>query len=53
MPVGHHSPLNLHNTITVVIAIVTTFCYFFSFFGKPFIIPLLIVLGGFITNPQP
>ncbi len=40
---------SVHNTITVVIAIVTTFVTFF-FFGKPFIIPLLIVLGGFITN---
>lgn len=40
---------SVNNTITGIIAAVAAVITFL-FFGKPFMIPILIVLGGFITN---
>ncbi|MFT4093339.1 MAG: chromate transporter [Niabella sp.] len=42
-------PYSVKNLITGIIAILTALATF-VFFGKPFIIPVLIVLGGVITN---
>ncbi|WP_300602011.1 chromate transporter [Niabella sp.] len=42
-------PFSVNNTITLVIALVSGLVTFF-FFGRPFIVPLLIVLGGVVTN---
>ncbi|AHF16174.1 chromate transporter [Niabella soli DSM 19437] len=40
---------SVNNKITFIIAVVTGLITFL-FFGRPFIVPLLIVLGGFVTN---
>lgn len=42
-------PFSVNNTITAVVAVITAIATFILF-GRPFIIPLLIVLGGFVTN---
>lgn len=42
-------PYSVNNTITTVVAVITAIATFILF-GRPFIIPLLIVLGGFVTN---
>ncbi len=42
-------PYSVSNPVTAVIAIVAGILTF-VLFGKPFIIPILIVLGGFVTN---
>ncbi|MBO9620702.1 MAG: chromate transporter [Niabella sp.] len=42
-------PYSVNNKITFIIAVITGLVTFL-FFGKPFIVPLLIVLGGFVTN---
>jgi chromate transporter len=42
-------PYSVSNLVTAVIAIVAGILTF-VLFGKPFIIPSLIVLGGFVTN---
>lgn len=42
-------PFSVKNLITAIIAIATGVVTFFAF-GKPYIIPILIVLGGILTN---
>ena len=42
-------PYSVKNTITATIALITGIVTFLAF-GKPYIIPILIVLGGVITN---
>ena len=42
-------PFSVKNLITGIIAIVTAIATFL-FFGQPYIIPMLIVFGGIITN---
>ncbi len=42
-------PYSVNNLITSIIAIISAIATF-VFFGKPFFIPILIVLGGFVTN---
>ncbi|MGJ7030966.1 chromate transporter [Niabella hirudinis] len=42
-------PYSVNNTITLVIALTAGLVTFF-FFGRPFIVPLLIIAGGVITN---
>lgn len=42
-------PYSVKNLITGIIAVVTA-ALTFLFFGKPFVIPVLIVTGGIITN---
>lgn len=42
-------PFSVRNLITGIIAIGTTILTFL-FFGKSFVIPLLIIAGGFVTN---
>lgn len=42
-------PYSVKNLITAIIAIATGVVTFFAF-GKPYIIPILIVLGGIFTN---
>lgn len=42
-------PFSVKNTVTLVIALVSGLITFF-FFGRPFIVPLLIVAGGVVTN---
>ncbi|MCF3110597.1 chromate transporter [Niabella sp. CC-SYL272] len=42
-------PFSVNNTITLIIALVSGLITFF-FFGRPFIVPLLIVTGGVVTN---
>lgn len=42
-------PISIHNTITKAIAL-SAAVLTFALFGRPFIIPILIVLGGFFTN---
>jgi chromate transporter len=41
--------LNIKNTITQVIMLVALFCTYI-FFRTPWIIPMLIILGGIVTN---
>jgi chromate transporter len=41
--------LNIRNTITQVIMLVALFCTYI-FFRTPWIIPVLIILGGIVTN---
>lgn len=42
-------PYSVKNLITAIIAVVTGVVTFLAF-GKPYIIPILIVLGGILTN---
>ena len=42
-------PYSVNNRITFFIAIISGPVTFF-FFGRPFVVPVLIVLGGFVTN---
>jgi chromate transporter len=42
-------PYSVKNLITGIIAVLTG-VFIFLFFGRPFIIPLLIVAGGIVTN---
>ncbi len=42
-------PYSVNNRITFFIAIISGLVTFF-FFGRPFVVPVLIVLGGFVTN---
>ncbi len=42
-------PYSVKNLITAIIAVVTCLVTFLAF-GKPYIIPILIVLGGILTN---
>ncbi|MFV0606078.1 MAG: chromate transporter [Niabella sp.] len=42
-------PYSVKNLITGIIAVITAF-FTFYFFGKPFVIPILIIVGGIITN---
>ncbi|MFT3902504.1 MAG: chromate transporter [Niabella sp.] len=42
-------PYSVRNTITIAIAIYSAIAIF-VLFGKPFVAPILIVLGGFLTN---
>lgn len=42
-------PYSVKNLITGTIAVITAIATFL-FFGKPFIVPILIVVGGIITN---
>ncbi|MBZ4189301.1 chromate transporter [Niabella beijingensis] len=42
-------PYSVNNTITLAIALIAGFVTFL-FFGRPFIVPVLIVVGGIITN---
>jgi chromate transporter len=42
-------PYSVKNLITGIIAVLTA-VFTFLFFGRPFIIPLLIVAGGIVTN---
>ncbi|WP_245645625.1 chromate transporter [Niabella ginsenosidivorans] len=42
-------PYSVNNRITFFIAIISALLTFL-FFGRPFVVPVLIVLGGFVTN---
>ncbi len=42
-------PYSVRNLVTGVIGL-TTAVITFMFFGKPFVVPILILLGGFVTN---
>ena len=42
-------PFSVKNLVTGIIAVATGMATF-VFFGKPFVVPILILLGGFVTN---
>lgn len=42
-------PYSVKNLVTGIIALLTAGATF-VFFGKPFVVPILIILGGFVTN---